>query len=643
MTPTDISTRTTHDLWIEARQFTLKLERDPAQPGIINLTITQPVNTSVVDGAVILLSESPITVENYPKDGTRYVPRPQWSSQPDNSASFISKAQVVGAFYKTLGVDFPPPTGLSTTSTSTGLPETQKSFTISVSGTNPSKIYYASVHAASSVLQYYPIGVQSYPLEGSMLERGSGVYAGNIPSLPAAPLAPVDGMVYHDQQLNLIQYYHGSSGTWVPTRSDTIPSGPYNPGVIGQVYLYAANQLMVFNGLKWVQASTSNMQVRAHVGSSTPWLPFSRISSQTRAPENPLPGEFFYDYTLERVTFWNGAEWTFPSPTNVLFNTGTSQVQAFVTPLTVEPELLRDPYIGQLFYNTTTQDLNVWNGTSWQKANTDQVGAPSTDKLQIGNDGSYEERARLIKVLNAQLGWPQLCVELQEEQFNIAIDNAIENYRQLSSNAYTRGFILFKLIPNQQLYFLNNAVDKTDHIVDIHKIHRLGPLGVHGAGPNDVWAHAFAQRFYDLAAGGADLLSTHLVSAYGEELERLFAGDLAFQWSEASRELFITRAVRGNEVVIIEAMLERSEQEIMLDRWAKQYIQNWALAELKMMLGMIRSKYSSGTPGPGGTITLNGELLIAEARQDMTELKEELLNYEYGGLVGQGNVSFLWA
>jgi hypothetical protein len=61
-----------------------------------------------------------------------------------------------------------------------------------------------------------------------------------------------------------------------------------------------------------------------------------------------------------------------------------------------------------------------------------------------------------------------------------------------------------------------------------------------------------------------------------------------------------------------------------------------------MQLGIIRSKYSSGTAGATGNITMNGELLISEANQDMAQLKEACLsNFEFGGHVGQGNCSFL--
>lgn len=639
LTPSDISAKTTHDLWVDARQFNVEVTRPASAPTTLEIKVTRPTILDVTDGAIVLLSETPMQADNYPDDGERYVPETAWAP-PTASASYIGDAQVVGAFYGILNQPFPTTEEMSTNATTTGYSQAFKSFTITVTGTNPNKIYYASVHAASNVLQYYPIGVQSYPLEGDQMEQGGAAYTGNIPSYPSAPTSPSPGMVYHDRQLNVVQYYDGISGSWIPTRSDSIVSGPYNPGILGQVYLYANNKLMVFDGKKWVEGTSSNIKVRTPT-TSLGWSPLARLTSQVTPPQMPVIGEMYYDYTLERMYYYDGTQWAFPNATTVLFSSGAGDVPAFVAPITIEPELLRDPYIGQLFYNTTVRELNAWNGVSWNKVNNDQEGTPSSDKIAIGTDGSYDARVRLIKILNAQLGWPQLCVELQEEQFNVAIDNAIQNYRQLSSGAYKRGFVLYKLIPGQQKYYLNSAIDKTDHIVDIHKIHRMGPLGVYGGGPNDVWAQAFAQQYYDLAAGGGDILSTHLVAAYGEELKRLFAGDMTFQWDEASHELLILRAVRGYETVVIEAMLERSEQELLADRWCQQYLQNWALAELKMMLGMIRSKYSSGTPGPGGTINLNGELLVSEARQDMTELKEELLNYEYGGLVGIGNASFL--
>lgn len=633
-TPSDISAKTTHDLWVDARQFTIDVAR-PTSTSIM-VTVKRPAALTVADGAVILLSEKPIGATNYPKDGEAYAADefPNWN----NPIHKIGDAQVIGAFHAALSNPFPTTEALEANAVVTGFPSTFQVFTITVEGTNPNAIYYASVHASSNILQYYPIGVQSYPISGALVERGGGTYTGNIPSYPTAPTSPVPGMVYHDQVLNVVQYYDGSA--WIPTPATSIMSGPYNPGILGQGYLFGGS-LRIFDGIRWVKADSSNIMFRPAGGGSS-WLPMRYFSTRVDQPSTGEPGDVYYDFTVERLFYHNGSTWVSPHTGNALLKqNGADPVIALGSAITVEPEELRNPYIGQLFYNTTTQELNAWNGKSWNKVNTDQEGEATSNKIGVGNDGSYDERIALIKVLNGQLGWPQLCVELQEEQFNIAIDNALDNYRQLSSGAYKRSFVLFKLRPGQQKYYLNSAIDKTDHIVDIHKIHRMGPLGIHGGGPNDTWAHAFAQQYYDFARGSGDMLTTHLVAAYSEDLSRMFAGELMFQWDEPSHELYILRSVRGHETVIIEAMLERSEQEILMDRWCKQYIQNWALAELKMMLGLIRSKFASGTPGPGGTINLNGEMLVAEARQDMMELKEEILNYEYGGMIGHGNVSFL--
>lgn len=56
-------------------------------------------------------------------------------------------------------------------------------------------------------------------------------------------------------------------------------------------------------------------------------------------------------------------------------------------------------------------------------------------------------------------------------------------------------------------------------------------------------------------------------------------------------------------------------------------IREWALAECKYMLGRIRGKYTSGLPAAGGDRTLDGELLLSEAREDKERLEQKILDY----------------
>lgn len=625
-TISDISAKTTHDLWVEARNFQLEISRPT--PTSIELTVVQPTTLSIVDGIVVLVHTKPIDATNYPADGTQYSGSLSLNT-PIDIIGGVDGAQVVAFYSNILNLQWPAGAVDATAGTTT--------WSLTITDTDPTQLYYASIHPCTNVLQYYPIGIQSYPLEGSRVEKGVSAYTGNIPSLPSAPVSPSVGMVYHDRQLNLVQYWTGS--TWIPTRSDSILTGPTYPGVAGQVYLIGGATLKVFGGSTWTAASSANLLLK--VPAPTNWAPLNSVAGVTARPTDPSVGDFIWNYTNQRPEYWDGTTWVYPTSANTLFNNGSGLIPAFVTPMSIEPADLPDPYIGQLFYNTKTKTLDAWTGSAWKQVNTDQVGTSSTDKIAIGTDGSYEERARLINVLKGQLGWPVVCVELKEEQFNIAIDNALDNYRTWSDGAYRLQYMMFQLIGDQQTYYLNSATDGTDRIVDIGKIHRLNVLGIQTANGNDaVWSSGILTSYYSAAT--VDMLSIHLISALSEEFERLFAGNLTFLWDEPSRELFITRKIYRNEKVIIECTTEKTEQEILVDRWSKQFIQNWALAELKMQLGIIRSKYSSGTAGATGNITMNGELLISEANQDMAQLKEACLsNFEFGGHVGQGNCSFL--
>jgi len=55
----------------------------------------------------------------------------------------------------------------------------------------------------------------------------------------------------------------------------------------------------------------------------------------------------------------------------------------------------------------------------------------------------------------------------------------------------------------------------------------------------------------------------------------------------------------------------------------KQWIRRFALALTKEMLGQVRSKFDK-VPIPNDSVTLNGDKLIAEAKEEKEKLREEL-------------------
>ena len=72
------------------------------------------------------------------------------------------------------------------------------------------------------------------------------------------------------------------------------------------------------------------------------------------------------------------------------------------------------------------------------------------------------------------------------------------------------------------------------------------------------------------------------------------------------------------------------EQNLLENEYSRPWMADWALAEAKMMLGEARSKYSSGLPGPQGSVQLNGEALKQEAMTEKERLLTSIINMEEG-------------
>lgn len=607
---------TTHELWVEGRTLVPTISKLDATT--VRITWPVPANPKAYDGAVVLLNEQRFSSVDFPEDGKRYTASSNWTAPADK----INSSQVVAAFYGFFGDDI------------------TQSY-VDVTNVDPDKVYFASVHATSNVLQYYTIGCQSYPLESSRFEKQSETYAGSIPSASTPPENPVNGQVYFDPSINSVFIWNEELSSWAQSNQKSIPVGVRPPIQKNQIfYNYIDRQLKFFNGAEWIQCDASNTRVK--IGAA--WAPFNSVIEVVTLPQTATVGDFAY-LTVKaalsapataQLKFFTLGSW---------FNISSDLIQVQSTPNVWEKIAIGDelfgsqymtvPAIGDFFYQTSSRDLLVWAGTEWVKADTENEGSPTTDKIGVGTDGSYDERLRLMKILKHQLGWPQVCVELSEEQFNVAIDNALDEFRRRADNAYLHRHVSFTIRRGQNIYYLNDPRDKTDKIVSILKIHRINQLGISSlSAETGLYAQAFFNQLYQ--GSNVDVLSIHLMNQLSETYKKIFAGDIAFTWDEASRQLMILRRTNNEEErVVLEVVMERTEQELLLDRWAKQWLQAWAESELLEMLGVIRSKYGN-LPGANGGITLNGDQLISMASEKQTELLRQISDYE----VGNGGVNF---
>jgi hypothetical protein len=337
-------------------------------------------------------------------------------------------------------------------------------------------------------------------------------------------------------------------------------------------------------------------------------------------PLNPTIGQVYFDETQKLVFVWSGTTWEPTSPSNVLTNN--------FDPIPGQAGLpVGYPALGDFFYNTTEKRLKSWDGTQWNYAES-PTGVPMQQKQDVGTTLVSSARTNLKNVLKRQLGWPKVCVELDEAHFDIGVDNALAEIRRRTDSAYSKQYFFVQIQQFQDVYYLNDPSLGTDRIVDVLKIHRLNMLGLVNFAPDNIYAQQFLNQFY--APGVSyDLVSIHLIAAMSETFSLLFAGEVAFNWRESTREMKIYKKFGTPEKVIVEASCEKSEQELIVDRWTSMWIQQWARAELMMMLGNIRGKYTT-LAGPGGGLSLNGDALTQQAEALKAELLRQIQDMEVG-------------
>ena len=241
---------------------------------------------------------------------------------------------------------------------------------------------------------------------------------------------------------------------------------------------------------------------------------------------------------------------------------------------------------------------------------------------QIG----YKSREELISELQLRLADGMVDVELDREHYDVGIDKAVGIYRQLSSGSVEESIIFFNTEADVTEYIL------PDEVMEVRRMYRRG-IGTNSGGTNfDPFDVAF-NNMYMLQAGQIGGLAVFdAFSQYKETLGRVFGSEYNFLWNRNTKQLKILRNVRHEEEIAVGVYNFIPESILLKDVYASNWLGSYSLAMCKMMLGEARSKYTSGLPGAGGAIQLNGETLKTEAQNEIQMLKDSVHAYEEGNM-----------
>jgi hypothetical protein len=224
------------------------------------------------------------------------------------------------------------------------------------------------------------------------------------------------------------------------------------------------------------------------------------------------------------------------------------------------------------------------------------------------------------------LGDQMIELEADPEHYNLAIDLALDRYRQRSDGSVQENFFFLTMEEDITKYTL------PEDIQDVQKIHRRGVGVTGGSGINFDPFSAALNNYFLLQWGQTGGLATwELFSQYKETLGRVFTSEVAFIFNRVNHELTILRRPRGNEEVVLTVFQAKPEDAIITDPQSAPWIRDYAVAQVKFMIGEARSMFSN-VGGPSGGIIMNGEKLKEDANAEMERLEKEILNFTAGEL-----------
>ncbi|HET8688761.1 MAG TPA: hypothetical protein VFM18_19260 [Methanosarcina sp.] len=248
----------------------------------------------------------------------------------------------------------------------------------------------------------------------------------------------------------------------------------------------------------------------------------------------------------------------------------------------------------------------------------------------IGNT-TDSMRASIVDYIRMRLGDGLVDVELEQEHYEMGINQALIKYRQRAQNATEESYAFLQLLPETQEYILPKE------IMNVRAIHRRGIGSTTGttASQFEPFASGYLNTYMLVAGRVGGLTNYELFVDYQKLAMTMFGGYINFTFNRTTKKLTIVRKIpyqgANPELAQMESVLLqidniKPDQVIFNDPYAFPWIQEYAYSFCKRILGQAYEKFSQ-IAGPSGGATLNGAALKSEAKEEMDKLEEELKRY----------------
>jgi hypothetical protein len=232
-------------------------------------------------------------------------------------------------------------------------------------------------------------------------------------------------------------------------------------------------------------------------------------------------------------------------------------------------------------------------------------------------------REQLKDYVLLMLGAPVVKVELDQQQLDLAVDQTLKIVETYASSEYYE-YYTFTTQPGKSVYEMPAEVGYIRSV----EYKRVPQIGLQTAELGGVIPIEFFSGGVSSFQGGlvnplqpiwGRMGEWVLYKSYEEMYSRISSNLGGWEWLGGYRHIKLY-PIPGNAIPVIVHYMQKMKDwdDVTLA------MQEGSLCMAKIMLGRIRSKYTS-PPGPGGGMQLDGQQILQEGLEEYKQWKEDLI------------------
>jgi hypothetical protein len=236
---------------------------------------------------------------------------------------------------------------------------------------------------------------------------------------------------------------------------------------------------------------------------------------------------------------------------------------------------------------------------------------------------SPTSRQELIDFCLRRLGEPVLEVNVDVDQIEDKVDDAIQKYQEFHSDATIRTYLKYQITADD---VTNGYVPISSNIIFVSKVFPFS--STYGSSGNlfDIRYQMFLNNMGDFINFAGDLAYLYQMEQYLSMIDQQLHGHPTVKFSRRQNRLYIWGDFEDEDLqeddYLVAEVYQTIDPETHTSIYNDMFIKDYTTALIKQQWGANLSKFE-GMQLPGG-VTLNGRQIFEDASADIERLEEKL-------------------